>query len=77
MKFYNGNTLVQQNKIDWAEMDDRESTSMDCNGDSPWGGDDCPEGVWCWDEENNEVLIGSCPDECRIVTYEQAIEIYA
>lgn len=73
----NENTLVQQNEIDWPEMDDRESTSMDCNGKSPWGNDNNPEGVWCWDEDEDEVLIGTCPDDCRIVSYEEALSIFS
>lgn len=77
MKHNNGNTIVQQNKIDWPEMNDRESTSMDCNGNSPWSNDSCPEGVWCWDADEDEVLVGTCPDECEIVSYRRAIEIFS
>ena len=64
---------VTENLTRWSDgkMSDREELSMPSVGQSPWG-DAWPEGVWCWDEEADEVLIGACTDDAGILTYAEA-----
>lgn len=69
-------TIVESNLESWAGLDDSESTSMKSQGQSPWGEGDNPPGVWCWSENDNQVLVGSCPGDAEIVTYDRAREIF-
>lgn len=75
-------TLVERNLQEWPGMSDSELTDMQCFGPSPWFGSilnpnsDVPEGVWCWDSGTNQVLIGMCPDDAVIVSYDAAREVF-
>lgn len=76
-------TLVERNLKEWPDMSDGESTEMLSFGPSPWYGriinpnPNVPEGVWCWDSAADQVLIGTCPDDAVIVSYDAAREVFA
>ena len=65
-------TLVEQNLSNWPDMNEHNATDMPSSGVSPWG-DTWPLGVWCWDETADQVLLGTCPDDAEIVTYQEAL----
>ena len=66
-------TNVAANLERWPTMADQEATNMQFVGASPWG-NTWPEGIWCWDEAADEVLVGTCPDDAEILTYAEARE---
>lgn len=76
MKLDNGKTLVEQNLADWPEMSDKESSGMLSIGDAPCG-EENPRGIWCWDIDENQVLVGERPSEASIITYEEVQELYS
>ena len=45
-------------------------------GNSPWGGDKSPVGVWAWNEEKDEVIIGFDQNELDAVSYDEARQIF-
>ncbi len=68
----NNPTLCENNLANWPDMTDQQGTDMPSRGASPWGNNWPPE-VWCWDEEADEVLVGTCPDDARIISYAEAV----
>lgn len=69
-------TLVHRNLADWPTMTDRQATDMLVCGQSPWSGGN-PQGVWCWDADADQVLVGTCPADAEILTYAEAIARFA
>ena len=65
-------TLLEQ--IETGALTERQMTELPCEGESPWGGTDCPAGVWAWDETCDQVLIGE--DAFSIVSYDEVRAIY-
>jgi hypothetical protein len=65
-------TLCEKQLAAWSTMTERETTDLECVGVSPWG-DAHGEGVWCWDADADEVLIGTCLGDAEIVCYAEAI----
>ena len=53
-----------------------ELTDLPVRGDSPWGHEENPMGVWSWSQDENEVIIGTCAADYRIVSYAVAVEMY-
>ena len=69
-------TIVETNLERWGNMSDQEATEMLSSGQSPWEYS-WPIGVWCWDEQSNQVLVGTCPDDAEILTYADAREQFS
>ena len=70
-------TICKKNLEEYLEADELyDATVMQTRGESPWGGTNCPEGVWCWDKKEDEVLVGTCAQDAEIVSYKEAREIF-
>jgi len=46
-------------------------------GQSPWGGENAPEGVWSWHLGKDQVLVGEGVDSLRIVDYAEARSLFS
>ena len=62
--------------IQASVFDDLEMTELPIIGESPWGHEDCPTGVWAWSQDDDQVLVGDSHSDMRIVTYDQAVSLY-
>jgi hypothetical protein len=55
---------------------DRETTELPVSGESPWGWNECPAGVWSWSQDDTQVLVGEGPRHLAMVTYAEAVQAY-
>lgn len=52
------------------------NADMETFGNSPWGCSNAPCSVWAWNEELDQVLIGSCADDLEVISYKKALELF-